>query len=123
MATKFSSTSAAARLARCGTDVAAHGCRRPVAPGLPCAGSLKLQNCHHTHHPRPSCKVVKARHKASGRIVALKRVWQSGGCFGDGGGDLGDLPPALLREVHALQAVRHANVVQLHRTFRLVRHL
>jgi len=74
--------------------------------------------------------VVKARHKASGRVVALKRVWQSGGCFGgggggggNGGGHLGDLPPALLREVHALQAVQHANVVQLHRTFRLVRDL
>lgn len=59
--------------------------------------------------------------------MALKRVWDnssSGG--GNGGGDGGDnsslltLPAALLREPQALQTVQHANVVQLHRTFKLV---
>lgn len=73
--------------------------------------------------------MVKAQHKSSGRVVALKRVWQSGnpfdggsgGCGDDGGGALGGLPQALLREVHALRAVQHANVVQLLHTFKLVR--
>lgn len=74
------------------------------------------------------CKrqVVRARHKSSGRMVALKRVWQnSGGGFGGGivrnDEPTDGRPETMLREAQALQAVRHPNVVQLHRTFQLVR--
>jgi hypothetical protein len=70
-------------------------------------------------------QVVKARHKTSDRIVALKRVWQNSGNGFSGSvheadGTAAALPAALLREAEALRTVRHPNVVQLHRTFPLV---
>ena len=68
---------------------------------------------------------MKARHKASGCIVALKRVWQNsnngfGGSSRNADGTAAALPAALLREAEALRMVRHPNVVLLHRTFPLV---
>ena len=70
-------------------------------------------------------QVVRARHKASKRVVALKRVWQNSGdgfsgCSHDANGMPGALPASLLREVEALRMVRHPNVVVLHRTIPLV---
>lgn len=64
-------------------------------------------------------QVVKARHLESGKVVALKRVWTNAPAVGQGAGTAPSDP--VKREIEAMSAIDHGNVVRLHCTIPLVR--